>query len=222
MGGLVMPKVEIVGYIGAGLMVVTLAMRTMIPLRVVGIVSSAFQIAFALLAGITPMLIQHGILLPMNAWRLHQQLQLIRKLRVASTGDLSMEWLLPLMDKRAVKAGQTLFRKGDAADAMFVVGSGRLRLKESGLNVEPGAVVGELGLVSPDQQRTQTVICVEDAEIMQISYDRIKGLYFENPSFGFYFLRLTTARLFQNIARLETELAERNREIERLRAAAAA
>jgi len=56
-------NIEIVGFIGAGLMVATLAMRTMIPLRVAGIVSSIFQIVFALLAGITPMLMQHSILL---------------------------------------------------------------------------------------------------------------------------------------------------------------
>ena len=50
-------NIEILGFIGGALMVITLAMRTMIPLRMVGIVSSIFQIAFALLAGITSMLI---------------------------------------------------------------------------------------------------------------------------------------------------------------------
>ena len=57
------------------LMVVTLAMKTMIPLRAVGVISSIFQSAFALLAGITPMLIQHSVLLPMNAYRLYEQPQ---------------------------------------------------------------------------------------------------------------------------------------------------
>ena len=52
------------------------------------------------------------------------------------------------------------------------------------MDVLPGKVVGELGLLAPNQQRTQTLECIEDAEIMQISYDRIKALYFENPSFG--------------------------------------
>jgi CRP/FNR family cyclic AMP-dependent transcriptional regulator len=35
-------------------------------------------------------------------------------------------------------------------------------------------------------------------------------LYFQNPQFGFYFLRLTTERLFENIGRLEKELAKKN------------
>ena len=44
-------NIEIIGFIDAALMVVTLAMRTIIPLRAVGIISSIFQITFALLAG---------------------------------------------------------------------------------------------------------------------------------------------------------------------------
>ena len=52
---------------------------------------------------------------------------------------------------------------------------------------------------------------------MRIGYDRVKSLYFENPSFGFYLLRLTSARLFQNIATLEVTLEERNHEIQHLR-----
>jgi CRP-like cAMP-binding protein len=78
-------------------------------------------------------------------------------------------------------------------------------------------VVGELGLLAPNQRRTQTLECIEDAEVMQIGYDRVKSLYFENPSFGFYLLRLTSARLFQNIATLEVTLEDRNHEILHLR-----
>jgi hypothetical protein len=52
---------------------------------------------------------------------------------------------------------------------------------------------------------------------MQIGYDRIKSVYFQNPTFGFYFLRLTSARLFQNISNLEAALEERDREIQRLK-----
>jgi CRP-like cAMP-binding protein len=208
---------EIIGFIGAALMVVTLAMKAMIPLRVMGIVSSIFQIAFAMSAGITPMLIQHCILLPANAYRLFEQIRLVRKARTASNKDLSLDCLIPFMTKRQATAGQILFHKGDLADEMFVVTSGRLRLSEIGVDVLPGGVVGELGLLAPNQQRTQTLECIDDAEILQIGYDRIKSLYFENPSFGFYLLHLTSARLFQNIAKFEVELEKRDQEILRLR-----
>ena len=208
---------EIIGFIGAALMVVTLAMKAMIPLRVVGIASNIFQIAFALSVGITPMLIQHGILPPVNAYRLYEQMRLVRKIRSASNGDLSLNCLVPFMTKRQVSAGQILFHKDDFAGEMFMVASGRLRLSEIAVDVLPGGVVGELGLLAPHQRRTQTLECVEDAEVMQIGYDRVKSLYFENPSFGFYLLCLTSARLFQNIAKLEVTLERRNEEILRLK-----
>jgi CRP/FNR family transcriptional regulator, cyclic AMP receptor protein len=214
-------KIEIIGFVGAALMVATLAMKTMIPLRVVGIISSIFQIAFALLAGITPMLIQHSILLPMNAYRLYEQAILLRRVRKASNEGLSMDWLTPFMTMRQLRSGQMLFRKGQPANEMFIVSSGRLRLSEIAVDVLPGGVVGELGLLAPDQQRTQTLECVEDAEMLQIDYDRIKSIYFQNPSFGFYLLRLASARLFQNIAHLEKELEQRGQEILRLQAASA-
>jgi CRP/FNR family transcriptional regulator, cyclic AMP receptor protein len=211
--GGVMKYFEIIGFIGAALMVATLAMKAMIPLRVVGIARNIFQIAFALSVGITPMLIQHGILLPVNAYRLYEQMRLVRKIRSASNKDLSLNCLVPFMTKRQLSAGQILFRKDDPAGEMFMVTSGRLRLREIAVDVLPGGVVGELGLLAPNQRRTQTLECIEDAEVMQISYDRVKSLYFENPSFGFYLLCLTSARLFQNIAKLEVALEDRNQEI---------
>ncbi|HWH92203.1 MAG TPA: Crp/Fnr family transcriptional regulator, partial [Candidatus Binatia bacterium] len=49
-----------------------------------------------------------------------------------------------------------------------------------------------------------------DGEVLTASYQQVKELYFQNPQFGFYFLRLTSERLFDNIARLEQELARKN------------
>jgi hypothetical protein len=42
-----------------------------------------------------------------------------------------------------------------------------------------------------------------------VTYAKVQELYVQNPEFGFYFLRLVSARLFQNLGRLETQLAER-------------
>jgi CRP/FNR family transcriptional regulator, cyclic AMP receptor protein len=90
---------------------------------------------------------------------------------------------------------------------MFFIVSGRYRLTELGADILPGQVVGELGLFAPDRSRTQTLACIEDGELTKISYEQVKQLYYQNPQFGFYFIQLTTRRLFENIARLERELA---------------
>jgi CRP/FNR family cyclic AMP-dependent transcriptional regulator len=152
-----------------------------------------------------------------NTLRLFQMRRLIKDVQAASAGSHSMDWLKPFTQQRHLKAGQTLFSKGDKADAMFFVVSGQLRLNELQIVLPAGAVVGELGFISPDQTRTQTVECSEDATVLTISYDKLEELYFQNPEFGFYFLRLATARLFDNIGRLEQSVLDRDREIARLR-----
>jgi CRP-like cAMP-binding protein len=71
-----------------------------------------------------------------------------------------------------------------------------------------GAIVGELGMLSPSNVRTQTLECIEAGLILSVSYTKVEELYVQNPAFGFYFLRLASARLFQNIAALEQRLAQ--------------
>jgi len=118
-----------------------------------------------------------------------------------------MDWLKPFTTSHRTEAGDVVFRKGDRADAMYVVVSGRYRVAELGHDIAPGEVIGELALLAPDQARTQTVQCTESGELLQITYEQVKQLYYQNPTFGFYFLRLTTRRLFADNIRLESELA---------------
>jgi CRP-like cAMP-binding protein len=54
--------------------------------------------------------------------------------------------------------------------------------------------------------------CVESGHVLTITYDSVRELYFQNPEFGFYFLRLTSNRLLREVARLEAQLeAERRK-----------
>ena len=57
------------------------------------------------------------------------------------------------------------------------------------------AIVGELGMLSPSNERTQTLECVESGTVLSVSYSQVEELYVQNPEFGFYFLRLASARL---------------------------
>jgi CRP/FNR family cyclic AMP-dependent transcriptional regulator len=107
------------------------------------------------------------------------------------------------MSKRACKAGEIIFRQGDLSSAMFYTVSGSYRLNEIEQDVGAGQVIGEVGLISPDNKRTLTFECIEDGELLTISYEHVRQLYFQNPEFGFYFLQLISRRLFQDIARLQ-------------------
>ncbi len=216
-----MDYVQMIGFLAAGLVILTLSMRTMVPLRIIGMSSNVVFIAYGLLFGSYPTVVLHCILFPLNIFRLHEMLTLIKQVKAASQGDLSMDWLMPFMNKRAVSAGDILFKKGDEATHMFYVVNGRLRLQEIDIDVTPGMLVGELGMLAPSRKRTQTLVCTESGQLMQISYSKVEELYFQNPKFGFYFLHLSTGRLFENIDRLERRLAERDSNVSGMSAAVA-
>ncbi len=194
---------------GIVLTVVQYWMKTMIPLRVVGIATNVLFLVYSGIAGIWPTLLLNCIVLPLNLYRVHEMRELIRRTKRAARSDLDMSWLQPFMSRRRTKAGQVLFRKGDIAEAMYLVVSGRFVLQEIDVRLEPGAVVGELGLLSPEGLRTQTLVSLDDGEVLSLAYEKFEELYFQNPEFGLGFLKLTSRRLFENIARLESELASR-------------
>ena len=135
----------------------------------------------------------HCVLLVLNSYRLHQMLQLVRDVKKSVNSDLSMDWLKPFMTERKCAAGEVLFYKDEKAEDMLYIVSGRFRLVESGIELPVGAIVGEFGMLSPSNLRTQTLECVEAGVILSVSYSKVEELYVQNPAFGFYFLRLASA-----------------------------
>src|SRR6185503_18584778 len=190
--------------VGAAFYVATLMVRTIVPLRIIGIISIVFFIAYGALAGAVATFLLYLLSLPINVIRLRQMLTLVRKARVSARGDLSMDWLRSFMTPRKYKKDDVLFEIGDVAKEMFYTVSGKFLVKEIGVELPPGRVMGELGFIDPNNRRTGTVESLESGEVLTITYDRLLELYFQNPEFGYYLLRLTAERLMQNIARLET------------------
>jgi hypothetical protein len=197
--------------IGALLYVATLMVRTIVPLRVLAIISMLFFIGYGALAGAVATFLLYLLSLPINIFRLHQMLNLVKKARVSAQGDLSMDWLKPFMTARKYKGGDVLFRKGDAANEMFYTVTGKFLVKEIGIEIPPGRIMGELGFLSKNSRRTQTVECIESGDVLTMSYDKLLEIYFQNPEFGYYFLRLSSDRLMQNISRLEGIIEENNK-----------
>jgi hypothetical protein len=63
---------DLLGYAAAGLVLVTFLAQSMTSLRAIAIASNVMFIAYALVAGLAPVLMLHALLLPLNAWRLWQ------------------------------------------------------------------------------------------------------------------------------------------------------
>lgn len=215
-----MDLANLLGLIGGVFYVASVTLRTMIPLRIAAIISNILFMGYGLLAKALPTFFMYAVLLPINVFRLYQIQQLVKRVKVASQGDLDMEWLKPFMTKKNFKAGDVLFHKGDVANAMYYTVTGKFLVKEFGVELPPGRVMGELGFLAPDNKRTATVECIEDGQVLFIIYDKVRELYFQDPDFGFYLLKLTSERLLQNIARLEGEAETYKARIQALEAAA--
>lgn len=195
-----MPWAEIFGYIGAAMVLATYTMRTMIPLRLMAIGSNIAGLAYAVLAGLKPVLFLHLALLPLNAYRIYEMARLLRRVKQAARGDLNIDWLKPFMRSVRYRPGDVLFEKGAHAERLFYIVSGDVRLDQTGNRLGPGDLVGEIGLFAPNEQRTQTARCETAVELLSIDQSELAQLCYQNPGISFYLLRLITARLIENVS----------------------
>src|SRR6202007_587622 len=196
--------------VGAIFFVATLLTHTMVPLRVANMIGCAFFACFGALTGAVTTFLLYLLMVPINAYRLRQMLALVKKARTATQGDMSMEWLKPFMTDRKSRQGEGLFKKDDPANEMLLTVTGKFLVKEIGVDVPPGRLMGEFGFLTPDNRRTGTIECLEDGQVLTIPYEKLLEIYFQNPQFGYSFLILTSQRLLENIARLEGIIAQSN------------
>ena len=200
MSGLAIRWVDAAGYLASLLVLATFCMRTMTALRVAAIGSNFCFIGYGLAAHLYPVLLLHAVLLPLNAARTLEMLRLTRRIEVAAKGDLSFEPLRPFMKVERYVNGDILFYKGDFADRMFVVTTGKLLVDEVNITLSPGDLVGEIGVFSSEQVRTSTVRCLSDVELMSIAKQHIAEICFQNPGITFYLLSLITNRLLADMS----------------------
>ena len=190
--------VDIAGYVASFLVFCAFYMKTMIPLRGVAIASNVAFLTYGIAGRLYPIAALHAILLPLNVLRLRQMRSLIRRVKDASSGGMSGDWLIPLMTHRRYPAGHVLFRRGEAANDMYMVLEGTVRLEELGIAVSRGQLLGEIALFAPENARTATAVCETEVEVGEIPDDRVLQLYYQNPEFGFSLVRLVIGRLLEN------------------------
>jgi len=93
----------------------------------------------------------------------------------AQLGDAELRRIARLLRERRLSANQALFRQGDAADSLYIVVSGRLRVsamdragREKVLAfIGRGELVGEMGVLS-GEPRSATAVASTDVELLQL------------------------------------------------------
>jgi len=201
---------EIVGFVAAGLVLATFVMRTMLPLRILGIASNVAFMAYGWLQELSPVLILHAILLPVNVYRLVEMQRLVKVMENAAAAASDLSWMTPFMRAASFRAGDTVFRKGDPADAMYVLAAGRVRLTEFDVELGPGDVLGEIGVFAPQGERTATATCVDNCRMRRITRDMVRRLVLQNPHFAYYLIGIVTERLVDDLRIAEERLAVRS------------
>ena len=190
-------EMQIVAWVASFFVFLAFFMKTIIPLRIMAIMSNVTFIAYTLMGinyGIFEKLfaifILHVLLLPLNIVRLYQMLTLIQRVKEASTRQSSpVEFLIPYMNKKRFSAGQELFRKDDVADKIFYIQEGSVYLTELEKQIPRGTVLGEVGIFAPENRRVSGARCAEESVIYEIHKDKVLELFYQNPKFGFYLVR---------------------------------
>jgi hypothetical protein len=167
------------------------------------IAANAFAIIYSLYTQNTPSLIGSAILLPLNIVRLREMQRLTSDVKRAQTrGALDFDWLKPYMSPRALSGGETLFEKGEEADSAYVIAEGQVSLPDLGVILGPGSLFGEMGLFSSTGKRMSSARAIGDVRIYRITYQDFEQLYFQNPQFGLYLVRLMVRRMETNLGRM--------------------
>ena len=194
--------------VGAIFFVATLLTQTMVPLRVANMIGCTFFAGFGVLAGDVKTFLLYILLLPINAVRLRQMLNLVKKARAATQGEMSMEWLKPFMTERKYRKGDILFKKDDAATEMFLTVTGEFLVAKSASSFRRGASWANLASFRPTTGGRRRSNAPQDGHVLTITYEKLLEIYFQNPQFGYYFLVLTSQRLLENISRLDGIVAQ--------------
>jgi CRP-like cAMP-binding protein len=109
----------------------------------------------------------------------------------------------PMSDKAVIDCpeGTVLFREGESSDNVYVIKSGRVRLRkrvhETELVVDEigaGAFCGELTLIN-DQPRPVTASVVSDASVIKIKADQFESMVRNNPDIAIRMIKKMGERL---------------------------
>ncbi|HVM78433.1 MAG TPA: cyclic nucleotide-binding domain-containing protein [Stellaceae bacterium] len=144
-------------------------------------------------------------MLPLNAWRLTAILRLKKQVEVNTGDDQIFRALVPFAKRVAARRADAVMRKGDISDALYLVLEGSLWVEEVEVELGPGSVVGEMGVLSRTHRRTATVDARSDSVLGRVPAAHFRRVYYADPAIGLALVRLIIERLTREVetARLE-------------------
>jgi CRP/FNR family cyclic AMP-dependent transcriptional regulator len=100
-------------------------------------------------------------------------------------------------EERSYKAGDVVFREGDAGTEFFVIRSGSAAVQLGNRTLQvlgPGEVFGEMALID-SEPRSATVVAETDCVLVPVSEKQFLFMTSEAPYFGLSLMRVLVQRL---------------------------
>jgi CRP/FNR family transcriptional regulator, cyclic AMP receptor protein len=97
----------------------------------------------------------------------------------------------------SLSAGSVIFREGDAAQGLFVIKSGQVRIQIGNKTVtelSADSIFGEMALID-NEPRSATAVAVTDVELVAVSEKQFLFLVSQTPYFALKVMRVLAQRL---------------------------
>jgi CRP/FNR family transcriptional regulator, cyclic AMP receptor protein len=101
------------------------------------------------------------------------------------------------IDAHQIKAGSVIFRQGEAADQLFVIKSGEVRIQIGNRTItelSAGDIFGEMALID-NEPRSATAVAMTDVELVPVSEKQFLFLVSQTPYFALKVMRVLARRL---------------------------
>jgi CRP-like cAMP-binding protein len=101
------------------------------------------------------------------------------------------------VETRFFKASSIIFHQGDAANEMFVIRSGQVRIQLGNrtlAELSTDAIFGEMALID-NEPRSATAIAVTDVELVPVSEKQFLFMVGQTPYFALKVMRVLAQRL---------------------------
>lgn len=209
-----MDHIQWLGWLAAALVLLSFSLKTMVALRAAAIASNVVFFAYGLLADVTPVMVLHGLLMPLNLWRLQQMRNLLQRLRQIASGDFTLEMLLPHMQTKRLRAGSVIFQRGDVAEHFYLILKGQVLIDRAGVTLSRGDLLGEMGIFTRERRRTSSAICITDVEVGRLGMEKFWQVFSQDPAFGSYVVQTIVQRLSARQEELEDSLLQADSRLE--------
>ena len=88
------------------------------------------------------------------------------------------------LDAVLLPPNEAVFEKGEEADSMYIIESGRARVElENPIVLEPGDYFGEMGLIN-NNPRNATITTLEEVKLLQLKKEDLEELFDEHPVYS--------------------------------------